>query len=331
MLFDGKNILVTGSTGLIGYNLVCRLLNEGAGKIYATGRSINKLNSTFENYRNRKELFLIEHDATKLLPDTIRDLDYIFHAAGPMEREIVKNCPVDVILPNIIGTINCMEFLKGQKKLTGRRGRLVVFSSVTVYSNPTEEDYVAVEEATSYAQSLDAVTACYSESKRMSEVIAKSYAKQYGIDTVIARFSTVYGPTKNIPDTAFYEFIRKSQKGEDIIVNSNAAPRRDNIFVVDAINGLITIALKGKSAESYNLSSNGDLDNYAAVDEIAQIAAQKAGKGSRVFYREQINSTKAGLKLDNKKLKSLDWKVCCCLERGVLKTINSLYKKKAKE
>lgn len=323
MLFEGKKILVTGSTGLIGYNLVCKLLSEGVDKIYATGRSITKLNSTFEDYSSRKELILLEHDAAKPLPDGIRDIDYIFHAAGPMERDIVMNRPVDVILPNIIGTINCLEFLKEQEKKFGKKGRIVIFSSVTVYNNPTNEDYVAVENETSYAQSLDAPTACYSESKRMSEVIAKSYVKQYGVDAVISRFSTVYGPTKNIPDTAFYEFVKKSINGKDIVVNSNAAPRRDNIFVDDAIDGLITVTLKGVSGESYNVSSNGKLDNYAAVDEIAQIAAREANKGSQIVYKAVSDSIKRGLMLDNSKLKSLGWELRVSMKEGIYRTILS--------
>ena len=72
------------------------------------------------------------------------------------------------------------------------------------------------------------------------------------------------------------------------------------------------------------MSSNGDLGNYAAVDEIAQIAARKAGKGSSVFYREEIDSSKAGLKLDNMKLKSLDWRLHYSQGRGIEITINSL-------
>jgi nucleoside-diphosphate-sugar epimerase len=318
--FEGKRILVTGSTGLIGYNLVCRLLNEGAF-IFATGRSMKKLYATFDDIPQKDHIKLIEHDASKPIPQEVCGIDYIFHAAGPMERNIVMNRPVDVILPNIIGTINCMEFLKEQEKLTGRKGRIVIFSSVTVYSNPTNVDFVATEDITNFTTSLDNPSACYSESKRMSEVIARSYVKQYGVNAVIARFSTVYGPTKNIPETAFYEFVRKSIKGEDIIINSNAIPRRDNIYIDDVIEGLLIISQFGQKGESYNISSNGDLNNYAAVDEIAQIIALKSKNGSSVFYREKTDTPKRGLKLDNAKLKSLGWNMSVDMEKGIETTM----------
>lgn len=322
--FENKTVLITGASGLIGSNLVDRLMQSSVAKLIVSGRSKSKLEKTFSEYNGNKVFQVIEHDASMPYPKEIRDVDYIFHAAGPMERNIVMNYPVNVILPNVLGTINTLEFLRKQEAETGRKGRAIVFSSVTVYNNPTKEDYVAVEDETSYAQSLEASTACYSESKRMSEVIAKSYVKQYGVDAVIARFSTVYGPTRNVPDTAFYEFIKKSIAGEVITVNSNAAPRRDNIYVDDAIEGLIVLTLKGKSGESYNISSNGELGNYAAVDEIAEVAASHSCKECNVNIKNKIQSPKAGLTLDNTKLKQLGWCVCCSLDEGVVNTIKNM-------
>lgn len=324
MLFEGKNILVTGATGLIGYNLVCRLLKEGVSTLYATGRSLKKLEATFEDSSGNRILKLIVHDAATALPTEIKDVDYIFHAAGPMEREIVLNRPVDVILPNIQGVINCLEFLREQENQTGRKGRLVAFSSVTVYDNPTQDDYVATEDVTNYASSLDAPTACYSESKRMTEVIAKAYAKQYGVDSVLARFSTVYGYTKNIPNTAFYEFLNKAIIGKDIVLNGVGFPRRDNIYISDAIEGLLAVAIKGKIGESYNISSNREKGNFAAIDEIAEVVAKLSKGDSKVVYKKESVERKGGLALDNSKLKELGWELLVSIEDGIKLSLLSI-------
>ena len=306
---------------MIGSNLVDRIMTMKPAKLIVTGRNEKKLVSTFTDYVDKENFVILQHDAAKPIPSGVQGVDYIFHAAGPMEREIVMNRPVDIILPNILGTINMMEFLRNQEILTGKRGRIVVFSSVTVYNNPGVDNYDALETETTHAISLDVPTACYAESKRMSEVIARSYVKQYGVDAVITRFSTVYGPTRNIPDTAFYEFIRKSIAGEDITVNSSAAPRRDNIYVDDAIDGLICVALSGKTGEAYNVSSGGELDNYAAVDEIAKVATRVAAKGSKVIYRTEGESKKGGMTLNNNKLKSLGWTLRYSMEAGIAETI----------
>lgn len=328
--FKDKSVLITGATGLIGSSLVNRLMHSDIAKLIVTGRNKKKLETTFPEYVGDERFVAVEHDASTPYPECIKDIDFIFHAAGPMERNIVMNYPVSVILPNVQGTINALDFLRNQELQTGRKGRAIIFSSVTVYNNPSKDDYVAVEDETSYAQSLDAATACYSESKRMSEVIAKAYVKQYSLDAVIARFSTVYGPTRNIPDTAFYEFIKKSIDGENIMVNSDVAPRRDNIYIDDAIEGLLAIALAGDSGESYNVSSNGELGNYAAVDEIALATSRIAKSGSIVCYKNKVNIPKIGLKMSNNKLKLLGWRIRWSMDEGISHTIELLQSKKKK-
>ena len=322
--FEGKTILVTGATGLIGSNLVDKLMTMKPAKVIVTGRNEKKLVSTFTDYVDKENFMIVQHDAANPIPVGVQGVDYIFHAAGPMEREIVLNKPVNVLLPNVLGLINLMEFLRNQEASTGIKARIIVFSSVTVYNNPGIDDYDAVESDTTHAVSLDAPTACYAESKRMSEVIARSYIKQYNVDAVIARFSTVYGPTKNVPDTAFYEFVRKSNNGEDIMVNSPAAPRRDNIYVDDAIEALICVALSGKTGEAYNISSGGELGNYAAVDEIAKVAAKVAGKGTHVIYKTEEGAKKGGMTLNNNKLKSLGWSLRFSMEAGIAETIKNI-------
>lgn len=325
MELKNKRILITGATGLIGSNLAERLLQEG-NILFVTGRNKKKLDSTFEEYLNSGQLYTIEHDASEPIPAEINDIDCIFHAAGPMERDVVMNKPVSVLMPNIVGTINCLEFLRSQESETGKKGRMIIFSSVTVYANPTDKDYVAVESDTTHAISLDQPYACYAESKRMAEVIAQSYRRQYGIDIVIARFSTVYGYCKNIPNTAFFEFINKAISGVDIVLNGSGMPRRDNIYVEDAVDGLIALAEKGELGEAYNISSNGDLSNYAAVDEIAQLIAAEVGSVTtnntiKVKQPEGNEVRKPGLMLSNTKLKTLGWDVTNTHQQGIRKTI----------
>lgn len=325
--FRDKQILVTGGTGLIGYNLSLKLLAMPIAKLFVTGRSISKLSDTFNDIKDGR-LMLIEHDASNPIPSEIDNIDIIFHAAGPMEREIVQNRPVDVVLPNIIGTTNLLELLRKQTDNGGNKSRIVIFSSVTVYNNITDKDLSVQETDTCQAISLDASNACYAESKRMSEVIAKAYHKQYGIDAVIARFSTVYGFTKNIPNTAFFEFINKAIAGNNIILNGAGFPRRDNIYINDAVDGLLAIACNGQSGESYNISSGGELGNFAAVDEIANVIAETAsellGKKPVEVVTNSELPRKPGLSLDNTKIKSLGWSLETSMKEGIKNTINQI-------
>jgi nucleoside-diphosphate-sugar epimerase len=149
---------------------------------------------------------------------------------------------------------------------------------------------------------------------------------------VISRLSTVYGNTIIKTDTAFFEFIKNAVSGKNINLRSTIFPRRDNIYLDDAISGLLTIALKGKGSEAYNISSNGDLGNFLAVDEIARIIVDEANKrvGTtrapiNVIYGDCVlGKRKPGLILDNSKLKELGWILSTSINDGIAKTFDSL-------
>lgn len=326
--FENKTILITGATGLLGTHLVKSLLKFKDCRVFAMGRKLSKLQEIFDDYDDTGRLHLIEGDVSDSVPDIDGGIDYLFHAASPIAGDIIRNYPVSVIMPNIVGTINCLEYLKNEKEQTGKEGSMVVFSSATVYSNLTEDDYCVSEQETSFADTLDAANAPYSESKRMAEVIARSYYKQYGVRVMIARFSYLYGYSKEAPNTAFYEFINKSMHKENLLLNNNGAPRRDNIFVDDAIEGLICLCLKGNAGESYNISSCGDKSNFAAIDEIAKTIAATANSllektEVKVTFREEVQGRKPGLMLNNSKMKTLGWEIKNSLREGVEKTLRA--------
>ena len=311
--YHQKKVLVTGATGLLGSNLVNFLMKSGETQVIALSRSKNKLCEGFTEHLSNSLFSYIPCDVSQdfSLPDGI---DIIFHAAGPMGQKKITEQPVDVILPNLLGTLRCLEYMRRQNELYQKTCRLVLFSSVTVYGNHSLQEKTVKEQNTyETADALDQPRACYSESKRMAEVIARSYQRQYGIDFVAARLSTVYGNTKFIPDTAFYEFIRKSIQRENITLKTSSCARRDNIYIDDAVNGLLHIGAYGINGQSYNVSSNGEKGNYLAIDEIAQVIIDVSNdmfKGRPIkLITENTIKKLPGLKLDNSLLKTLGWKL----------------------
>lgn len=327
-MFDGKTILVTGASGLIGYNLVKRLMQEDAS-IYALGRSVSKMEQTFDELASAAKLHLCEYGHVIAHLDEYPKFDYIYHAAGPMEPDIVVNRPVDVIKPNIIDLHTIFEYVVRMKQ-SGHDCRVIIFSSVTVYQNNTDHDLGVSETDTNCGEALNKPKVSYSESKRMCEVMAQAYIKQYRVDAVIARFSTVYGPTKNIPNTAFYSFVQKALKGEDIVLNGVGLPPRDNIYVDDAINGLLTIAEKGITGDAYNISSNRQLGNFMAVDDIAktiQVIAEREFGIKMTIIVPPFKKRQPGLFLDNTKLSQLGWSLKCSMIDGVVLTMRYLAEK----
>ncbi len=331
--FSGKTILVTGATGLIGSNLIDTLIKIEGVKIIALSFTEEKLKKTFNKYIGNKNFRYIARDISLGLEDIEETIDICFHAAGSTEGSKVSNYPVDIIMPNLIGIKNCCDFMVSQYKNKKVKGRLILFSSATIYANNTNEDLVVKEEDTNYTEALNGNNASYSQSKRMVEVIAQAYKKQFDIDFVTARFSYVYGSTVSIPNTAFFEFIKKSIRREDIVINKANTPRRDNIYVDDVVKALLIISEKGISGETYNVSSNQEKGNYLAIDEIASIIAEVSNdyyskmenfRNISVILNETTSKRNPGLILDNGKLKELGWNVETDFREGIRKTIENI-------
>lgn len=324
-IYRGKRILVTGATGLIGSNLVRRLLGFAGAEIVACGRSRRKLESVFAGQNAGGALVFLEHDIQHPLPAEAGRFDYIFHAASPISGAVIRTEPVSVIAANIRGAENCLEFLRMQKELGLGEGVLVLFSSATVYGDAGDHDRICGEEDTSGGERLSSPTAPYSESKRMVEVLATAYAHEFGIGIRIVRFGYVYGPCPVLPATAFYEFVKKAVAGEDMVFKGSGFGRRDNIYVDDAVNGMLTVCEKGENAVPYNVSSNGDLGNFAAIDEMAEaIGAAAAEHGIACAVKLGGDKERAGgIRLDNSRIRALGWRVEVSLATGVKRVFES--------
>lgn len=329
LTFSNKTVLVTGAAGLIGSHIVDALMAMGDVKVIALSRTGEKLERGFAEYLGNPNFSRIARDVCEPI-DLPCAVDFIFHAASLVGGRPTAERPMDAINPNLLGTRNCLDLLLRQREAVGINGRLVLFSSVTIYGNTGQSDITVTEDDTNVTERLDTASAPYSQSKRMAEVIALAYCRQFGADVVIARPSTVYGPARYASGTVFYDFIDRAFAGEDIIINNPAAARRDNIYIDDAVSALLCVCQKGVSGQAYNVSSNGEKGNFAAVDEIArQIAASvnalsAAPREVSVRYGEtRASKRSAGVKLDNAKLKALGWELKVSMEEGVKRTVSA--------
>ena len=325
-IYNGKTVLVTGASGLIGSNLVERLLLFEGIHVVALGRNIKKMERVFRGQLCNPALTLAEHDISVPLPYSLGKIDYVFHAAGPISGQIIRSDPLSVVSANLKGLINCLDYLASQKSETGFTGTMVVFSSATVYGNPHQQQIALSEDETMTAEPLDSPTAPYSESKRMAEVIARAYAVQCGLSVKIVRFGYVYGYCVIPPATAFYEFIKKAANGEDLIFKQSGFARRDNIFISDAISGVLHVCEHGLSGEAYNVSSHGEGGNFAAIDEIADEISKAANACNKRNVRVVISESRSrsiGFLMDNTKLKRLGWGISTTLTDGVRRAFDS--------
>lgn len=318
---SGKNILITGATGLIGRTIIDVLMSrkDVDYTVYASGRNEERVKEQFSNYYRTGRLHFIKYDVRQPLDSNVDFHFIISGASGAGPKDFSIN-PVGVIEANIIGTNNLLSY-GTQHHLE----RFLFISSGEVYGEGDGRTFT--EEYSGYVDCTSA-RACYPSSKRTAETLCVSYASQYGIDALIARLCHVYGPYFTESDNRVYaQFLRNVLNDEDIVMKSTGAQFRSWCYVVDCVSALFFILLKGNSCEAYNVAD--ELSNIS-IRELAELTSSMAGK--KVLIDLPSNMEKKGYNVVRKsvfstaKLEQLGWRPETHIQEGIRKTIDYLKK-----
>ena len=308
-------ILVTGATGLIGSCIIDVLLAANSMynadyKIYALGRDRNKIVSRFGN----KVVPIVQNIVDKL-PINV-EYDYIIHAASNADPRTYAIQPVETVLTNVIGNNNIFEYCRYHKKT-----RVILTSSFEVYGKIENHDIYKEEDCG--ILDFQILRNGYPESKRCAEILLHSYVEEYNIDAVIARLSSIYGPTMQVNDSkAHAQFIRNALHGDNIVLKSKGLPRRTYCYVTDAASAILYVLFNGKTGEVYNIANEKSI---ASIAEVAQTIAGIVGTSVVFDFPDEIESKgfskPQNCILDNSKLRKLGWHAEYILENGMREKI----------
>lgn len=312
------SVLITGATGLIGSCIIDVFSFANANlssnfKIYALGRSLARLKEQFGN-----KVIPIVQDINEPLDITV-DYDFIIHAASNADPKAYAIQPVETVLTNILGNKNVLDYCKEHLST-----RLILTSTFEVYGRVDGVDVYTEDMAGTIDFHL--LRNGYPESKRCAEILLRSYIDEYGVNGVIARLASIYGPTMLKNDSkAHAQFIRNVLNGENIVLKSKGLQRRTYCYVIDAVSAILMILFKGKCGEAYNVSNEKSI---ASIAEVAKTCAVLAGTEVIFDLPDQIEakgfSKPQNCILDNTKLKSLGWSGRYTLVEGLKETIETL-------
>lgn len=294
-VFDGKTILVTGATGLIGKLCVKSLLNSGYNtQVIALVRDEEKAKNIFGE---SKRLTYLVQDINQRI-NTTRRVDYIIHAASTTSSKDFVEKPVETIYTAINGSRNVLEFAKN-KRLEG----MVYLSSLEIYGvnekeNIKERDY-------GYIDILNPRSS-YSESKKMVETMCISYGTEYGVPVKIARLAQTFGAGVSISDNrVFAQFAKDIINKENIILHTKGETKRNYCYTTDAVRGIFTILTKGENNNAYNVANE---NSYCSISEMAHLLENEYTK---VEYKiDEVNrgyNPTVKIALNTEKLNALGW------------------------
>ena len=316
---EGKNVLVTGATGLIGSAVVKMILarTELKCRVFAAGRDRDRAARIFRREREDSRFGFLSFDVVDGIPSQ-ETFHYIINAAGGANPQLYKTDPVGVMRGNIMGADALLRY-----GVTHGLERMVYVSSGEVYGEGDGREFT--EEYSGYVDPTS-VRACYPSAKRATETLCISYGQQYGFGVCIARPSHVYGPQFSEGDNrAYAEFVRNVLRGEDIVLRSAGEAFRSWTYAVDCASALLYILLKGESGQAYNIAN---AESNVSIRTLAETVAALASR--RVVFDIPHDSshgnttpiTRAVFNTD--RLEALGWRPLYGLEEGLRHTIQSV-------
>lgn len=234
---DGKTILLTGATGLMGTHFLYafrQIYNLGIDiNVISLGRNdppphlIWIMNSPFIKYA---KINLTE----KPIPSYYREIDVIIHAASYGQPGKFTEYAIETIRLNTSVTIDLFNRLASD-------GKFLFISSSEVCSGLYDMPEEVIGITTPYHP-----RACYIEGKRCGEAIVNTF-RQSGIDAKSVRLCLAYGEGTRINDKrVLNELIEKALINKEIKLADMGQSIRAYCYVGDAVNMMLNILLRGK-------------------------------------------------------------------------------------
>ncbi len=266
------NFLVTGGAGFIGSHVCEQLLKNGhsvwsfddLNPFYAPElkrrnlRDIQSLAKPFEFIHGD----LTDRAAVEEIFASVK-FDQVIHLAARAGVRPSLEEPALYQRVNVEGTVNLLERarLQGVKKI-------IIASSSSVYG---------VNSKVPFAESdpIFAAISPYAASKLACEALGHVYHHVYGLDIVMLRFFTVYGPRQR-PDLAIRKFATLIQAGKAIPVFGDGSTARDYTYITDILEGVIACTRKEFGYEIFNLGESETVKLSRLIELLESSLGKKA-------------------------------------------------------
>ncbi len=327
-----STVLITGSSGFIGYHLSNKLIKlnykviglDNMNNYYELNLKKTRLNNLIKSNN-----FIFENIDLKNMSDVKNlfekyDFDVVVNlAAQAGVRYSIEN-PYAYLDSNLTGFLNILEACRAYPVK-----HLLYASSSSVYGGNKVAPF-------STNHNVDHPVSLYAATKKSNELMAHTYSHLYDIPTTGLRFFTVYGPWGR-PDMAYFSFTKDIIEGNPIKVFNHGKMERDFTYIDDIVEGIVKLIPRapeknpdwdeskdelGSSFAPYRVYNIGN-NQPVQLMKFINVLEEKIGKEANKQYMEMQPGDVMRTYADVSELeRDIDFKPSTSIEDGLGKFVD---------
>ena len=285
-----KSIVVTGSLGFIGSQVVRQCLSRGWYVLGIDKETYAASQLSLRELRGHPNYTHLRADISRL--ESLPDCDYVINTAAETHVDNSISRSKVFLNSNINGVYNLLELIRSNSL---RQPTFVHFS--------TDEVYGDIVEGAHTESHLLKPSNPYSASKASADQLVLAWGRTYNLPYVILRPTNNYGP-RQYPEKLIPKSLKCIRMGRKIPLHNGGTPYRMWLHSEDTARAVMSVIDSGGRNEIYNISGDTELQNIEVVNYIVN----KFNVSDGIDYSYDRKGQDVRYSVDDSKLRSLGWK-----------------------
>lgn len=267
-------MLVTGGSGFVGSNFIKYFFRRNKSYIIINFDNLTHsqgVSNLREIVRSPRYHFvkgsILNQDLVNYVIKRHRP-DYIINFACDTNSKRSLINPVPLFETNVMGTLTLLESARYfWSKHNYEGNRFIQVSTTEVYGYNNDKDNYFSEDSNIMPQNP------YAVSKASSDMLVKSFVKNFNFPALISRCCNIYGSYQYIEEF-IPSCIKNIMENKTVCLNEENNIHREWLHVLDHCTALIRVLFYGKIGEVYNIGSGIEYSDREIANKILKILGQ---------------------------------------------------------